>query len=73
MIGGRWCRRNRARYLAPIALAATIAGTYLIVHDASEHAHVDGGAHAGASIDSRPARTGKFAKTKYYVVKPGDS
>ena len=26
--------RSRARYLAPIALIATIAGTYVIVHSA---------------------------------------
>lgn len=65
-------RRSRARYLAPIALAATIAGTYVIVHDSlraktkAPHAHVVVGTRT-----TRPH--GKFAKTKYYAVQPGDS
>ena len=63
-------RRSRARYLAPIALAATIAGTYVIVHDAltakSKSAHTP--------IVLRPTRPhGRFAKKKYYAVQPGDS
>jgi LysM repeat protein len=63
-------RRSRARYLAPIALAATIAGTYVIVHDSlraktkASHSHV-------VVITTRPH--GKFAKKKYYAVQPGDS
>jgi LysM repeat protein len=63
-------RRSRARYLAPIALAATIAGTYVIVHDAlraktkAPHAHV---------VISPTRPHGKFAKTKYYAVQAGDS
>jgi LysM repeat protein len=63
-------RRSPARYLAPIALAATIAGTYVIVHDAlntkSKAAHTP--------VVQRQTRPhGKFAKTKYYAVQPGDS
>jgi LysM repeat protein len=61
--------RNRARYLAPIALAATIAGTYVIVHNAltakpkTPHTRV-----------VAPVRThGRFARRKYYAVQPGDS
>ena len=70
-------RRSRARYLAPIALAATIAGTYVIVHDSlraktkAPHAHVVGTGTGTGAGTTRPH--GKFAKTKYYAVQPGDS
>jgi LysM domain-containing protein len=33
MIAVSMQRRSRARYLAPIALVAVIAGTYFVVHD----------------------------------------
>ena len=50
-------RRSRARYLAPIALAATIAGTYVIVHDALQREDEGGAAHAGGRIaPARPPR-----------------
>ncbi len=59
--------RNPARYLAPIALAATIAGTYLIVHSRLSttpapvhHSFVSG-------------RHGKYARQKFYTVQPNDS
>jgi LysM repeat protein len=59
--------RNRARYLAPIALVATIAGTYIVVHAAlnakqSTHSQTTG---AGAAPRRRSA--------KFYVVRPGDN
>lgn len=61
--------RNPARFLAPIALAATIGGTYLIVSSrlsakpaASHHAPVH-----------RDGPRGKFAKTRFYTVGPGDN
>jgi LysM repeat protein len=69
--------RNPARYVAPLALAATVTATYLIVHHtlADKHsstttptvlttstvAHRHGGAGSGSS------------KAKFYVVKSGDS
>ncbi len=63
--GAMAARRNPARYLAPVALVAIVAGGYLIVehhvsaqpHHASTH-HPRGGA--------RPR--GKFAKTTFYTV-----
>jgi LysM repeat protein len=62
--------RNRARYLAPIALAAAIAGTYLIVHSSLSTKHATGQSHA-------PPRTHsvrrKYARVKYYVVQQGDN
>jgi hypothetical protein len=62
--------RNRARYLAPIALAATIGGTYLIVHNGLSTKHAS--AHSHATALQSPAQR-KFAKVHFYVVQPGDS
>jgi len=63
-------RRSRARYLAPIALAATIAGTYVIVHDSLSPKTKAPPPH----VVIGPVRPhGKFAKQKYYAVQPGDS
>ena len=63
-------RRSRGRYLAPIALAATIAGTYVVVHNGltaktkASHTPV---------VVAPPRPHGKFARKKYYAVQPGDS
>ncbi len=55
--------RNRARYLAPIVLAATIFGVYLIVHHyATVH----------SSPNGHPAQHRKLGP-KFYVVKPGEN
>jgi LysM repeat protein len=61
--------RSRARYLAPIALAAVIAGTYLVVHAGLSKKHAV--AHPQARTAQRGHR--KFARVKFYVVKQGDS
>src|SRR5580704_14108070 len=65
MIRRAMAARNPARYLAPVALAAIVAGGYLIV----EH-HV--GSHtAHASIQRARHSTGprgKFARTTFYTV-----
>lgn len=67
MIAGAMLARSRARYLAPIALVATIAGTYLIAHQA---------------LNTKPTKThharghrprGRYAHARYYVIQPGDS
>jgi Tfp pilus assembly protein FimV len=60
-------RRSRARYLAPIALAATIAGTYVIVHDGLTHKKQP---PPHAATTRKPRR--KFPGT-FYSVQPGDS
>ncbi len=60
--------RSRARYLAPIALVAVIAGTYVVVH-------------AGLKTKSPPAQharhtsklRGRYAKDSHYTVHAGDS
>jgi LysM repeat protein len=61
--------RNRARYLAPIALAATIAGTYIIVHNALTAKHTATQTRSAV----RPRPRGRFARAKYYTVQSGDS
>ena len=65
-------RRSPGRYLAPLALAATVAGTYLIVHAGLTHKSSTSSSH----VSSRPATTakrGKSEKAKFYVVQPGDT
>ena len=58
--------------MAPLALAATIAGTYLIVHAGlKKHSSARTTQAAGASRAARSHR--KFARAKFYVVQPGDS
>jgi LysM repeat protein len=68
--------RNPARYIVPLALAASVTASYLIVHHALVNKHsstttttlqttttVAHHGHAGSAS----------AKPKFYVVKPGDS
>ena len=69
--------RNPARYIVPLALAATVTATYLIVH------HAIGNKHSSATsatvlttstVVHRHGSSGSAAsKAKFYVVKPGDS
>ena len=65
-------RRSRGRYLAPIALAATITGTYLVVHNGIDPQVVHD-ALARLQPARRPPEHGKFDHAKFYVVKPGDT
>jgi spore germination protein YaaH len=62
--------RNRARYVAPIVLAATITATYVIVHDQLTTTHASTRSHL-IHRSSRPR--GKFAKATFYVVQSGDT
>jgi LysM repeat protein len=62
-------RRSPARYLAPIALAATIAGTYLIVHDGLRHKSA--AAPRAATLHTTSPR--RKSRAKFYLVQPGDS
>jgi LysM repeat protein len=61
--------RNSARFLAPVAILATIAGGYLIVHDnlTAHHATI----HRHAHVNTRPK--GKYKHDKYYTVQPNDT
>ena len=63
--------RNPARYLAPIALAAAVAGTYVIVND-----HIGAGStnHTAAHSRSRASRPhGRYATATFYTVQQGDN
>jgi LysM repeat protein len=68
--------RNPARYIAPLALAAAITATYLVVHHAVINSHTTSTTttvqqttvarhrgHGGPTV----------TKSKFYVVKSGDS
>jgi hypothetical protein len=56
------------RYLAPIALAATIAGTVVVVQSSLSGNHASA-AHAGHS----GGRRGKHATARFYLVQTGDN
>lgn len=60
---------NPARFLAPVAIVATIAGGYLIVHDnlTAHHATI----HRHAHVNVGPK--GKYKHDKYYTVQPNDT
>lgn len=69
---GAMVRRNRARYLAPIALIAAITGTYVIVHGALKPKQST--SHTQVVIRHQaPARRTKFAKARFYIVQPSDT
>jgi len=68
---GAMVRRSRGRYLAPIVLAATITGTYLIVHNGLTHKSSTTRSHV--SKPPTTTRHGRFARAKFYVVKRGDT
>jgi spore germination protein YaaH len=61
--------RSRGRFLAPIALAATIAGTYVIVHQGLAHKHHAATPHTATNSQTRHQVTG----ARFYNVRPGDS
>ncbi len=64
--------RSRARYLAPVALIATIAGVYLVVrHDTASHATTTQSHQAEAHRPAAGAQR-RFSVAKVYVVQPGD-
>ena len=67
--------RKSARFLAPIALAAAITATYLVVHKGLSHktktttTHVPSANHP--AVKHRGRRGGR--PPRVYVVRPGDS
>jgi len=62
--------RHRARYLAPIALAATITATYFVVQSQLSNKHSTTRAHL---VHRRSRGQRKFASARTYVVQSGDS
>jgi LysM repeat protein len=72
-------RRSPARFLAPLALLAVIAGIYLVVHNALDRTSHPG--HPSRTVSQptqssstpAPAHTHTAATTvRYYIVRPGD-
>jgi LysM repeat protein len=61
--------RNPVRYLAPVAILATIAGGYLIVHDNLNAHHTTIHRHAHVNV----APKGKYRHDRYYTVQPNDN
>lgn len=62
------------RYLAPIALAATIAGTYVIVHDTVNSKKKAPTSQSASGPSAKSGAHHKGAKTaRFYTVKSGDS
>jgi hypothetical protein len=62
--------RNPARYLAPLALIAALAGTYEVVHSALNTKQTV--AHA-VSATVRASPRGRFGAARFYAVRAGDS
>lgn len=74
MHGGRPARRSPARYLAPLALAASVTVTILIV----EHGVGRPAVSHAASVRQAPPRIGRGAVRgrrlpRFYTVRQGDT
>ena len=69
--------RNPARYIVPLALAASVTATYLIVHHAISDKHSSSTTSTVLTTSTVAHRHGNAApgssKAKFYVVKSGDS
>jgi LysM repeat protein len=68
MIAVSMQRRSRVRYLAPIALIAVIAGTYVVVHSG-----VNKAASAQHQVKKASGLKRRYARARTYVVQPGDN
>src|SRR5690242_1228268 len=64
--------RSASRYLAPVALVATIAGTYLIAHKSLDSKHA---ATSRVTLPTSSTATVKGTRrvARIYVVRPGDN
>ena len=67
--------RNPARYIAPHALAAAVAATYLVVHHAlvPKHSTSTTTVKTTSTVVQHHGKGGPPSKAKFYVVKSGDS
>ena len=61
-------RRSPARYLAPIALVAVIAGTYAVVNDGLRAKPT-----RAPTVHRHTALRRQFRRARFYTVAPGDS
>jgi LysM repeat protein len=74
--GGMTGWRNPARYLAPLAIAAVAAASYVIVHHALMHKHTSTSLSIvqTTTTGTRSRTTHRVsAKAKFYVVQPNDT
>lgn len=74
--GGMTGWRNPARYLAPLAIAAVAAASYVIIHHALMHKHTSASLSIVQSTTTGTGtRTGHKVsnKAKFYFVKPNDT
>ena len=68
--------RNPARYIAPLALAAAVTATYLVVHHAlvDKHSSTSTATVQTTTVVNRHGHSGPTgSKAEFYVVKSGDS
>jgi LysM repeat protein len=68
--------RNPARYIAPLALAAALTATYLIVHHALIDKHsstTTSTVQTTSTVVTHHGHGSAASKATFYVVKPGDS
>jgi LysM repeat protein len=66
--------RNPARYIVPLALAAAITATYLIVHHALISKHSPTTTTTVQTTTTVTHHHGpSVSKATFYIVKPGDS
>ncbi len=68
--------RNPARYLAPLAIAAVAAASYVIVHKALMHKHSSSSLSIVQTSTTRSSKTTTHhvsTKGKFYVVRPNDT
>jgi LysM repeat protein len=63
--------RNRARYLAPIALAAAITVTYLVVHAAL--GVKSSSSHSQVVLPRQTTTTKRVTRASVYTVRSGDT
>ncbi|HSC03426.1 MAG TPA: LysM domain-containing protein [Solirubrobacteraceae bacterium] len=67
--------RNPARYVAPLAIGAVAAASYVIVHHAVMHKHASASLSIVQSSTTSHSRTTHRISTKgkFYVVRPNDT
>jgi hypothetical protein len=58
------------RYLAPLAIAATLTATYFVVHASLSNKHPATHSHVGGKATKR---RGRLARARFYVVQQGDT
>jgi LysM repeat protein len=71
--GGMVGWRNPARYLAPLAIAAVAAATYVIVHKAIEKKHATASISIVQTTSASTPVTHRVTRAKFYFVKPNDT